>query len=186
MPWQEFEGSEAALRQDHGERHRTRLLERRPRDGRGRRHRQRRLRRPLRPDPHPLRDVPRRPDPEGLREGQPEAGTPRVNTIIVCLFCGILAATIPLGELANATSIGTLFAFGLVNIAVVILRYTRPEMNRTFKVMLFPVTPILGLAFCVYMMFSLGLDTWIAFLAWMALGFIIYFGYSVRKARLAG
>jgi APA family basic amino acid/polyamine antiporter len=44
---------------------------------------------------------------------------------------------------------------------------------------------LLGLAFCVYMMFSLGLDTWIAFLAWMVLGFVIYFGYSVRKARLA-
>ena len=47
-----------------------------------------------------------------------------------------------------------------------------------------PVTPLLGLAFCVYMMFSLGLETWIAFLAWMALGFVVYFGYSVRRARL--
>ncbi|MET9633443.1 amino acid permease [Lentzea sp. NPDC006480] len=113
------------------------------------------------------------------------AGVPFVNTIVVGSFIGILAALVPLGSLADATSIGTLFAFALVNIAVIILRRTEPDRQRTFKVPFSPVTPILGLAFCVYMMFSLGLDTWIAFLSWMVLGFVIYFGYSVRKARLA-
>ncbi|MEV6237814.1 amino acid permease [Lentzea sp. NPDC051838] len=112
-------------------------------------------------------------------------GVPFVNTIVVGSFIGILAALVPLGSLADATSIGTLFAFALVNIAVIILRRTEPDRQRTFKVPFSPVTPILGLAFCIYMMFSLGLDTWIAFLAWMVLGFAIYFGYSVRKARLA-
>jgi APA family basic amino acid/polyamine antiporter len=112
-------------------------------------------------------------------------GVPFVNTIVVGTFIGVLAALVPLGALADATSIGTLFAFALVNIAVIILRRTEPDRQRTFKVPFSPVTPILGLAFCVYMMFSLGLDTWIAFLSWMVLGFVIYFGYSVRKARLA-
>jgi APA family basic amino acid/polyamine antiporter len=67
---------------------------------------------------------------------------------------------------------------------VIILRRTEPGRERSFRVPFSPVTPLLGLAFCAYMMFSLGLDTWIAFLGWMALGFVIYFGYSVRKARL--
>ncbi|WP_330270767.1 amino acid permease [Lentzea sp. NBC_00516] len=115
----------------------------------------------------------------------PKTGVPFVNTVVVGLFIGVLAALVPLGSLADATSIGTLFAFGLVNIAVIILRRTEPDRKRTFRVPFSPVTPLVGLAFCVYMMFSLGLDTWIAFLAWMVLGFVIYFGYSVRKARLA-
>ena len=114
-----------------------------------------------------------------------KTGVPVVNTLVVGIFIAVLAALVPLGALADATSIGTLFAFALVNIAVIILRRTEPTRKRTFKVPFSPFTPLLGLAFCVYMMFSLGLDTWIAFLAWMALGFIIYFGYSVRKARLA-
>jgi basic amino acid/polyamine antiporter, APA family len=112
-------------------------------------------------------------------------GSPRANTLIVSLFCGVLAATIPLGELANATSIGTPFAFALVNVAVVILRYTRPDMSRTFRVALFPVTPILGLLFCLYMMFSLPGSTWAVFGAWMIAGIVFYFGYGMRRSRLA-
>ncbi|WP_424214751.1 amino acid permease [Streptomyces sp. BI20] len=115
----------------------------------------------------------------------PKTGTPRANTIIVCLFCGLLAATIPLGELANATSIGTLFAFALVNVAVVILRYTRPTMNRTFRVGLFPVTPILGFGFCAYLMFELPGVTWAVFGAWMAVGLVIYFLYGMRRSGLS-
>jgi APA family basic amino acid/polyamine antiporter len=115
----------------------------------------------------------------------PRTGVPFVNTVVVGLFIAVLAALVPLGSLADATSIGTLFAFGLVNVAVIILRRTEPDRPRSFRVPFSPVTPLLGLAFCVYMMFSLGLDTWIAFLAWMALGFVVYFGYSIRKARLA-
>jgi APA family basic amino acid/polyamine antiporter len=115
----------------------------------------------------------------------PRTGVPFVNTVVVGLFIAVLAALVPLGSLADATSIGTLFAFALVNVAVIILRRTEPDRQRSFKVPFSPVTPLLGLAFCVYMMFSLGLDTWIAFIGWMVLGFVIYFGYSVRRARLA-
>ncbi|MFI8102883.1 amino acid permease [Streptomyces sp. NPDC086023] len=115
----------------------------------------------------------------------PKTGAPRANAIIVSVFCGALAAFIPLGELANATSIGTLFAFALVNVAVIILRYTRPDMNRTFKVMLFPLMPILGFAACIYNMWGLPLATWIVFGLWMAAGLVFYFLYGIRRSRLA-
>ncbi|MFG2756492.1 amino acid permease [Streptomyces wuyuanensis] len=114
-----------------------------------------------------------------------KTGAPRANTVIVSLFCGVLAAFIPLGELANATSIGTLFAFALVNVAVIILRWKRPDMDRTFKVMLFPVTPILGFGFCAYMMLNLPGITWVWFGGWMAAGLVFYFLYGLRRSRLA-
>ncbi|MBT2455638.1 amino acid permease [Streptomyces sp. ISL-86] len=114
-----------------------------------------------------------------------KTGAPRANVVIVSLFCGALAAFIPLGELANATSIGTLFAFALVNIAVVILRRTKPDMPRTFKVALFPVTPILGFLACGYMMYSLPGATWVAFGVWMAVGLVVYFLYGIRRSSLA-
>ncbi|WP_308345594.1 amino acid transporter [Streptomyces sp. ISL-94] len=114
-----------------------------------------------------------------------KTGAPRANVVIVSLFCGALAAFIPLGELANATSIGTLFAFALVNVAVVILRRTKPDMPRTFKVALFPVTPILGFLACGYMMYSLPTATWIAFGVWMAVGLVVYFLYGIRRSTLA-
>ncbi|MFF3403269.1 amino acid permease [Streptomyces sp. NPDC002659] len=115
----------------------------------------------------------------------PRTGAPRANTVIVSLFCGALAAFIPLGELANATSIGTLFAFALVNVAVVILRYKRPDMSRTFTVMLFPLTPILGFAFCAYLMYTMPGTTWMVFGGWMIVGLVFYFGYGMRRSRLA-
>ena len=85
----------------------------------------------------------------------PKTGVPRANTVIVSLFCGVLAAAIPLGQLADATSIGTLFAFALVNIAVIVLRRTRPDMTRTFRVPLSPLFPLVGFGLCLWMMNSL-------------------------------
>ncbi|MFB6617784.1 amino acid permease [Streptomyces sp. NPDC085524] len=114
-----------------------------------------------------------------------KTGAPRANVVIVSLFCGVLAAFIPLGKLADATSIGTLFAFGLVNVAVIILRRTKPDMPRTFKVALFPVTPILGAIACGYMMFELDSATWMVFGGWMAVGLVVYFLYGIRRSRLA-
>ncbi|MFF5976059.1 amino acid permease [Streptomyces sp. NPDC012769] len=112
-------------------------------------------------------------------------GTPRVNTLIVSLLCGVLAAVVPLGELVNATSIGTLFAFALVNVAVVVLRSTRKDMERTFKVPFGPVFPVLGFVCCAYSMYSLDLITWAYFGAWMAVGLVFYFLYGMRRSRLA-
>ncbi len=115
----------------------------------------------------------------------PKSGAPRANTLIVSLFCGVLAAAVPLGRLADATSIGTLFAFALVNVAVVVLRRTRPDMPRTFRVPLSPVLPVVGFALCVWMMGSLSAVTWVVFGVWMAVGLVFYFGYGHRRSRLA-
>ncbi|MER5827666.1 amino acid permease, partial [Streptomyces mirabilis] len=114
----------------------------------------------------------------------PTTGVPRVNTVIVSTFIAVLAALVPLGALADATSIGTLFAFMLVNLAVVLLRRRSPEAPRSFRVPFSPVTPILGVGFCVYMLFSLGPDTWAAFGAWMAVGLVIYWLYGIKHSKL--
>ncbi|MDT0437106.1 MULTISPECIES: amino acid permease [Streptomyces] len=115
----------------------------------------------------------------------PRTGAPRANTLIVSLFCGGLASVVPLGQLADATSIGTLFAFALVNVAVVVLRRTRPEMPRTFRVPLSPLLPALGFALCVWLMGSLSPVTWVVFGCWMAAGLVFYFSYGHRRSRLA-
>lgn len=115
----------------------------------------------------------------------PRTGVPRANTVIVSSFIAVLAALVPLGSLADATSIGTLFAFMLVNLAVVLLRRRSPDVPRSFRVPFAPVTPLLGVGFCAYMLFSLGSDTWIAFGVWMAVGLAIYGAYGIRHSKLA-
>ena len=82
-------------------------------------------------------------------------------------------------------NIGTLAAFTLVSVAVVVLRRTRPDLERPFRVPLSPFLPILSAVICVYLMLNLSLETWLRFLAWMALGFVIYFAYSHSRSRLA-
>ena len=111
-------------------------------------------------------------------------GTPRVNTLITSLVIAVLAALVPLGPLADATAIGTLFAFALVNVAVVVLRRSRPDLPRAFRVPGAPVTPILGVPACAYLMFSMSPSVWAAFLVWLAVGLVVYFGYSMRRSRL--
>ncbi|WP_438294866.1 amino acid permease [Streptomyces sp. HUAS TT7] len=123
--------------------------------------------------------------PKVFAKVSPRSGTPVANTVAVSLFCGVLAAAVPLGNLADATSIGTLFAFALVNVAVVILRRTRPDMPRTFRVPLGWVVPILGFGTCGYLMWNLPGVTWEYFGYWMAAGLVIYFGYGYRRSRLA-
>ncbi|MGK5501252.1 amino acid permease [Streptomyces sp. URMC 125] len=111
-------------------------------------------------------------------------GVPRANTLIVSAFCGLLAALIPLGRLADATSIGTLFAFALVNVSVVILRRTHPRATRGFRVPLSPLLPALGFAFCVWTMTGLDAVTWTVFGLWLIGGLVIYFAYGIRHSRL--
>ncbi|MEV8529862.1 MULTISPECIES: amino acid permease [unclassified Streptomyces] len=123
--------------------------------------------------------------PKVFAKVSPRSGTPVANTLVVSLFCGVLAAAVPLGKLADATSIGTLFAFALVNVAVVILRRTRPDMARTFRVPLGWTVPILGFVSCAYLMWNLDLITWEYFGGWMVAGLVIYFGYGYRRSRLA-
>ncbi|WP_019854060.1 amino acid permease [Actinopolyspora mortivallis] len=122
--------------------------------------------------------------PRVFAEVDRRTGTPRKNVLLTSLAVAVLSAVVPLGALADATSIGTLFAFGLVNIAVLVLRRTRPELPRGFRVPLAPFTPVLGAGFCLYLMSSLGADTWVVFCGWMVLGLLCYFGYGIRHSRL--
>ncbi|WP_433441853.1 amino acid permease [Nonomuraea sp. CA-141351] len=109
---------------------------------------------------------------------------PVTNTLIVAAFISVLAGLVPLGQLAEATSIGTLFAFAIVNVGVLVLRYRSPELPRGFRVPLFPATPVLGAIFCVIVMAGLAGATWLAFGLWMLVGLICYFLYGYGHSRL--
>lgn len=111
--------------------------------------------------------------------------TPVAGTIIVGLLVAIVAGLVPLGELANATSIGTLFAFALVNVAVIYLRARHPRRPRSFRVPLYPVTPALGALICLYLMYNLSGITWVVFGLWMLVGVALYFAYGRGHSRLA-
>ncbi|MDJ0351919.1 amino acid permease [Pseudarthrobacter sp. PH31-O2] len=115
----------------------------------------------------------------------PRTGTPVAGTLIVGVVVALTAGLVSLGALADATSIGTLFAFALVNVAVIYLRRSRPELKRSFRVPLFPLTPLLGAAMCGYLMLNLGAETWVVFGLWMLVGLAVYFGYSRRNSRVA-
>jgi APA family basic amino acid/polyamine antiporter len=112
-------------------------------------------------------------------------GTPIANTLIVGVVVTIVAALVPLGELADATSIGTLVAFALVNVSVIILRRSQPTLERSYRVPLFPVVPVLGALCCVLLAVFLGPGTWIAFGIWMAAGALLYALYGRRHSTLA-
>lgn len=112
----------------------------------------------------------------------PRTQTPVANTIIVTVVISILAGVVPLGQLAEATSIGTLVAFAIVNIGVVVLWLTRPDLQRTFRTPLFPLMPMLGVAFNIYLVASLAPITWMVFFGWMLLGLAVYFLYSAKHS----
>ncbi|MFJ4221967.1 APC family permease [Curtobacterium luteum] len=111
-------------------------------------------------------------------------GTPVANTLIVGLVVTVVAALVPLGELADATSIGTLVAFALVNVSVIVLRRTQPGLERSYRVPLFPVVPVLGTLCCVLLAVFLGAGTWIAFGVWMVVGAALYLLWGRRHSTL--
>ncbi|MFB9965418.1 amino acid permease [Sinosporangium siamense] len=123
--------------------------------------------------------------PRVFQKVSPRRQVPAANTIIVSAFVAILAGLVPLGHLADATSIGTLFAFAIVNVGVIVLRGTRPDLPRAFRTPLFPVTPVLGVLFCLYLMINLSGATWVVFVLWTVVGLIAYFAYGFRRSRLA-
>lgn len=115
----------------------------------------------------------------------PRTNTPVAGTLIVGIVVAVAAALIPLGELADATSIGTLCAFALVNLSVIYLRRARPELRRSYRVPFYPLVPIAGFAMCVLLMITLGGTTWVVFGIWMLIGTALYFLYG-RKHSVVG
>jgi APA family basic amino acid/polyamine antiporter len=110
--------------------------------------------------------------------------TPAFTTIMFGVLIAIMAALLPLTEIAKLVNIGTLFAFLIVNIGVIILRRTQPDLERGFRVPFVPWFPLIGAALCIYLMTKLELVTWLRFGGWLLVGLVIYFLYGRTHSRL--
>ena len=122
--------------------------------------------------------------PKSLAKVHPTHGTPHRITIIAGVAIAAIAGFVDLETLANLVNIGTLFAFILVSIAVLVLRRTRPDLPRAFRTPFAPVVASLAVLMCLYLMLNLTGETWERFGIWMALGFVVYFAYGRRHSRL--
>jgi APA family basic amino acid/polyamine antiporter len=110
--------------------------------------------------------------------------TPALITATFGLLVAVIAAFVPLAEIAKLVNIGTLFAFLIVNIGVIVLRRTAPDMERSFRVPLVPLFPIIGGLLCIYLMTKLSGVTWLRFFVWLLIGLVIYFVYGRTHSRL--
>jgi APA family basic amino acid/polyamine antiporter len=122
--------------------------------------------------------------PKRLSNIHPKFGTPFLCTWIVGIVFGLIGAVLPLDVLAELINIGTLAAFCLVSVAVVVLRKTRPDLPRAFRCPGVPVIPALAIVFCLALMAFLSASTWIAFGIWLVIGLVIYFGYARKHSLL--
>ena len=122
--------------------------------------------------------------PKVFSDVHPKYKTPYKANLIILVLVGLFAAFVPGDVVGDMTSIGTLFAFCLVCIGVIILRKTDPDLPRQFKTPWVPFIPLLGVASCLLMMMGLGWTNWARLFGWLAIGFVIYFGYSKRNSKL--
>ena len=122
--------------------------------------------------------------PKVFSEIHPKFRTPSKNNLLFLLFVSVFAAFIPARVVGEMTSIGTLFAFILVCIGVMVLRKSNPDAPRAFKTPWVPLVPILGIFTCLFMMVFLPLDTWIRLIVWMLIGIDVYVGYGLKNSKL--
>jgi APA family basic amino acid/polyamine antiporter len=122
--------------------------------------------------------------PEWAAKIHPRFRTPHVTTMITGAIVAVMGALVPIRMLGELVNIGTLFAFVIVSVGIVVLRRTRPDLPRPFKVPFSPVVPILSALASLYLMYGLPLDTWLRLIVWMAIGVLVYFFYGAKHSRL--
>ncbi|MEG8280243.1 amino acid permease [Streptomyces sp. AHA2] len=123
--------------------------------------------------------------PKWFAKTDPKRHVPTRVTWIVGVASAAIAGFLPIGEAAELTNIGILLAFVVVCTAVIVLRYRQPDLPRTFRTPWMPVVPALGIVFSIWLITFLQWQTWARFAVWLALGLVIYFGYSYRRSELA-
>ncbi len=122
--------------------------------------------------------------PKMLAEIHPKYRTPAKANIVLFIFVALFAGFIPGDIVGDMCSIGTLFAFVLVSLGIIIMRKTNPTAPRPFKTPFVPMVPLLGVAVCFFMIYHLGWENWARLFVWLAVGFVIYFGYSIKHSKL--
>ena len=122
--------------------------------------------------------------PKVFSDIHPTYKTPYKGNLAILVLVALFAGFVPGNVVGHMTSIGTLFAFILVCFAVIVLRKTEPDLPRQFKTPFVPVVPILGIIACSAMIFGLGAENWLRLIAWLIVGFIIYFGYSRKHSKV--
>jgi APA family basic amino acid/polyamine antiporter len=122
--------------------------------------------------------------PPWLAHVHPRYGTPARSTVFMGVVVALLAGLIPLSALAELVNIGTLFAFVLVSVGVLVLRRTRPDLHRAFRTPLVPLVPVLSVLGSLFVMANLPVETWIRFVVWMLVGTVIYASYGRRHSKL--
>nr|WP_202553801.1 amino acid permease [Streptomyces sp. SID4936] len=122
--------------------------------------------------------------PRFFSKTHPKYGTPYRPTILLGVIIAIVAGVTSINELATLVNIGTLFAFVVVALGVLVLRRTRPDLPRAFRTPWVPVIPVLSVAASVWLMLNLPAETWLRFGIWMAIGVIIYFAYGRGHSRI--
>jgi APA family basic amino acid/polyamine antiporter len=122
--------------------------------------------------------------PEFFGAVHPKFRTPWKSTILIGVFVATMTGFLPIDALLHLANIGTLFAFLIVCAAVLIMRRTNPNAKRPFRAPLYPFVPIMGILSCLMLMFSLPVENWYRLVAWMLLGFIVYFSYGYKHSEM--
>jgi basic amino acid/polyamine antiporter, APA family len=114
----------------------------------------------------------------------PKFRTPWKNTILVGLLAAVVGSLTPIDDIGRMVNIGTLLAFVIVSVSVMVLRYTNPSQPRPFRTPWVPLIPILGVISNGYMMYKLGWVNWARLIIWLIIGLVVYFTYSVKHSRV--
>mgnify|MGYP000892617971 CR=1 FL=1 len=122
--------------------------------------------------------------PKFFSDVHPKFRTPWKTNIFFMVFVSLFAGFVPVSDLGHMVSIGTLLAFSLVCIGVLIMRKKMPDAPRSFRAPLVPFVPVMGVIVCVYLMYSLPAESWLRLIIWIALGVVIYFVYGKKNSTL--